>query len=105
MASRSSTGPNQPAKPMAPNPSTLSRSPVAGKARYSMISSQLQDQARAARARHADHHAGPGPPFILVEHGVAGVRLTLNEGGFAGAAGPFGARCQHAPAGLLDHGQ
>src|ERR1700744_1798783 len=114
MPSRSSIAPNQPAKPMAPNPSTLSRSPVAGKTRYSMICrsvrfswprSQVQDQARGARAGHADHHAVPGPALVVGQPGIEVIRLTVEDGSLAGAAGALGTGGQHPDAGLLYHVQ
>ena len=51
------------------------------------------------------HHALVGLPFVLVEHGVAVVGSTFDDGCFAGATGAFGAGGQHSDACLFDDGE
>ena len=110
MPSSSSNGPNQPAKPIAPNPSTLSRSPVAGKSDIPRASPSLGWQVRGrgraectsgrrrsscSRLRDAHPRSAPsrdGP-------------VRRRARGLAGAAGAFGAGGQHADAGFLDDRQ
>src|SRR3954452_788366 len=113
MASLSSIGPNQPAKSIAPNPSTLSRSAVAGKIRYCVADSpsaprrrsEVQDKSGRARAGDTDHHALARATLDLTQHRVEMVRLPVEDGGLTGAARAFSAGRQHPHARFLHDGQ
>ena len=103
MASLSSIGPNQPAKPIAPNPSTLSESPVAGKIRYCIVASpfvsrrgrsEVQDEPGGAGAGDADHHAVVARPLAP--------RSAPSRGGPARRRAPGSRRCRRCPSAQED---